>query len=42
MPTSLAYREAGIYAVFGPGTPLADVIAAVREAATAHAPAELP
>ena len=35
-------QEAGIYAVFGPGTPLADVIAAVREAATAHAPAELP
>ncbi len=35
-------REAGIYAVFGPGTPLADVITAVREAATAHAPAELP
>lgn len=35
-------REAGIYAVFGPGTPLADVIAAVREAASAHAPATLP
>ena len=35
-------REAGVYAVFGPGTPLAAVIAAVREAATAHAPAELP
>ena len=35
-------REAGIYAVFGPGTPLADVIAAVRAAATARAPSELP
>ena len=35
-------REAGIYAVFGPGTPLTDVIAAVRAAATARAPSELP
>ena len=35
-------REAGIYAVFGPGTPLTDVIAAVRDAATTYAPAKLP
>ena len=35
-------REAGIYAVFGPGTPLADVVAAVRDAATIYAPAKLP
>ena len=35
-------KEAGVYAVFGPGTPLTAVIAAVREAATAHSPAELP
>ncbi len=35
-------QEAGIYAVFGPGTPLADVIAAVRAAATARAPVGSP
>ena len=35
-------RAAGIYAIFGPGTPLTDVVAAVRDAATARAPSELP
>ena len=29
-------REAGVYAVFGPGTPLADVIGAVRQAAASR------